>query len=373
MYQPQYISALLLSFLTSFSTSNAWVFSTTNVDLSSPPPIDSGDTVINSIPQPDYTTGIAWPCYHVPVPDNVVRTPFPIRGGRFSWTLTNNTVGSLWNYQYLADTYFGDFSLGNGSYSTPSNSNGGNSGYGWVENYEFDDFSTGPYCSDPVDVVEVVSQAFGKYEEVEYLTARDIVGMNATVGVRIVLFGPNPLVTDTILDDENIEEMYQCGYITFTEEDLSNDPNAGYCNGGGALPTGSGASPSTLLTSILPSATGQPWATPPPSPLPTSGESGAATVSTSHEHTVAIGTGVGVSMGASLLILIIAFILLRRRRARKHTGTIGADVIVTRQQGIELTQGRRDEKIMAKGKVVESSASSTHSEPLPPYTGKYEA
>jgi hypothetical protein len=378
MFQPRYFSALLLSFLTSFSTSNAWLFSTTNVNLLSPPPIYSGEAVIAGKQQVNYTTSSSWPCYDIPVPNDVVRTPFPVRGGRLSWTLTNNTAGSLSDYQYVADAYFGELSLGNGSYSTASEAPGGNSGFGYIDTYVFDDFATGPDCTDLVNVVEVVSAAFGDSEEVEWLTVRDIVGMNATVGVRIVLFGPDSLSTDLLVEDANVEEMYQCGYVTFTDEifDLSNDPNAGYCNGGvggGSSPTSSGASPSTLLTSIIPTATGQPWATPPPSPLPTTIEPEAAATSNSHNHALVVGTGVGVSMGASLVILMIAFVLLRRRRARKHNGTIGADVLVTRQQDIELMKGGKYEKNIAQGNVLESSASSTHSEPLPPYTRKHES
>ena len=81
----------------------------------------------------------------------------------------------------------------------------------------FEDFTTGPDCTDPINVVEVVSHAFGKYQEVEWLTARDMVGMNATVGVRIVLFGPNPLITDSIVDEENIEEIYQVCDVALTQ------------------------------------------------------------------------------------------------------------------------------------------------------------
>jgi len=213
MYQPQYFSALLFYFLSSFSTSNAWLFSTTDVNLLSPPPINSGEGLINGKPQPQYSDGTAWPCHGIPVPNDVFRTPFPIRGGRFGWTLTNNTVGSLWDYQYLADTYFGDFSLDNGSYTIASNANSGNSGYGWIDNYPFGDFATGPDCTDPVNVVEVVSGAFGKNDELEWLKEGDIVGMNATVGVRIVLSGPNPLITQALVDDETIEVMYQVRYI----------------------------------------------------------------------------------------------------------------------------------------------------------------
>jgi hypothetical protein len=78
-------------------------------------------------------------------------------------------------------------------------------------------------------------------------------------------------------------------------------------------------------------------------------------------------------MGVSLLILIVAVIRLRRRRARKHTETIGADIMVSRQQDVDTSDEGKYEKKTEKVKGVESSASSTHSEALPPYTAPEEA
>jgi len=359
-------SALLFSFLTILPTFHAWQFSTTNVDLSSPPPINIGDSVVNGKPLVNYTTDITgWPCYNYPVPANVPRTPFPISGGKLSFTLTNNSVGSLWDYQYIGDIYLGQISLGDGTYSIASQ-DPTNIGFEYVDTDVWDDFSTGPDCSDTIDVMGAISRALG-----EDVTAASVVGMNATFGMRIVLFGPNPLVTDMVLDDDNVEEMYQCGYVTFTDKDLSNDPNAGYCNGGaGASPTASSAAaPSTLVPSLSswPTwATAIPRPTPPPHPVPTPGNSTVVVASSSHTHTVAIGAGIGVSMGASLLILIVAFIVVRRRKARKHSETIGADIIVARPQDAESMKGGKYEE------GVESSGSSTHSEPLPPYTAARE-
>jgi hypothetical protein len=155
--------------------------------------------------------------------------------------------------------------------------------------------------------------------------------------------------------------------VTFTDKDLSKDPNAGYCNGGGSPTIGSGASPSTFATSHVPSATAPTHASRPPHPIPTSGTIIGAAPSSSHAHTLAIGTGVGVSVGASLLILILAFVLLRRRKSRNHKETIGSDIMVSRQQDV---QPSKNEKKSIKGNIVESSASSTHSEQLPPYAAE---
>lgn len=204
MYQPQYF---LFSLLAIFSTSNAWLYSTTNVDLSSPPPITVGDEVVDGQKVPNYNTS-PWPCADYPVPGNVTRTPFPIFGGRFSFSLTNNSVGSLPNFQYEGDAYFGQVSLGDGTYSGASNNDdGGNSGFGYIDTYTWSDFSTSQDCSWEVEVVRVISEALGK--DVDELTVADVVGLNATVGMRIVLFGPNPLVTDQGTANNAIEQMYQ--------------------------------------------------------------------------------------------------------------------------------------------------------------------
>lgn len=64
------------------------------------------------------------------------------------------------------------------------------------------------------DAVALVSKALGRQFEVT-----DSVGMNATFGVRIVLFAPNPLITDEeVVDDYNQEEMYQVSCVPLDEE-----------------------------------------------------------------------------------------------------------------------------------------------------------
>jgi len=68
-----------------------------------------------------------------------------------------------------------------------------------------------------------------------------------------------------------------------------------------------------------------------------------------------------------LLILIIVFILVRRRKARKVSGTIGADIIVTGPMGAKAAKKEKSRKDKPKHKDVESSSSSIHSEPLPLY------
>jgi hypothetical protein len=201
-----------LAFLTAI---NAWTFSTTNVNLVYPPPLNSGYQVENGTKVAGNSDS-SWPCIDVPVAENVsiARVPFPISGGRIAYAFTNTSVGSLKDYQYEAWGYLGEVSLGNGTYTTIGLPGSGmNWGYQSADIEVFDDFSTGPGCSDPWDMLGLVTYVLGEGDG--ELTAADLVGMNATIGVRIVLFGPNTRVTDMILDDFNQEEIYQVGHILF--------------------------------------------------------------------------------------------------------------------------------------------------------------
>ena len=192
---------------------HAWLFSTTNVNLAYPPPRNSGYQVENNTKAAGYSDSV-WPCIDVPVSANrsIARVPFPISGGRISYALTNTSVGSLKDSQYIANSYLGEVSLGDGTYSTiaPPHSAGLNWGYQSADVQVFDDFSTGPTCSNPWNVLGLVTDALGKSDG--ELTAEDLVGMNATIGVRIVLFAPNPNYP-MLVNDWTQEEIYQVGHI----------------------------------------------------------------------------------------------------------------------------------------------------------------
>jgi hypothetical protein len=205
----------LISSLALLPGITAWTFSTTNVNLVYPPPLNSGYQVENDTKVPGFS-GFSWPCIDVPVAENgsIARVPFPVSGGRIAYAFTNTSVGSLKDYQYEAWTYLGEVSLGNGTYTTIGLQGSGMPwGYQSADIEVFDDFSTGPGCSDPWDMLELVTDVLGESEG--ELTAADLVGMNATIGVRIVLFGPNTRVTNMILDDFTQEEIYQVGRILF--------------------------------------------------------------------------------------------------------------------------------------------------------------
>jgi hypothetical protein len=190
-YPPLILIASLL-----LPTCHSWTFSTTNINLLYPPPLNSGyitenDTVVGPT--------LGFPCGNIPVDLSQARVPFPISKGSFTYALSNTSVGSLNNYEYMIDPYIGQISLGNGTYSS---SNTIQDGYANIDTEVLKDFQSGQRCSDPFDVVALVSEALGRKVD-----DSEVVGMNATFGLLIVLFGPSKGYP--ALDDFNQEEMYQ--------------------------------------------------------------------------------------------------------------------------------------------------------------------
>jgi hypothetical protein len=189
-------------------TCMSWTFSTTNLNLAYPPPGNSGYAVENG---KQVGPDVLFPCGAVPVDPSQSRFPFPISSGAFTYSLANTSVGSLKDYAYYVMVYLGQISLGNGTYS--SSQAGINAGFSYADTEVWKDFATGCQYSSDFDAVPLVNQALGTQFEVG-----DLVGMNATWGVRIVLFAPNPLVTYQVLDDINQEEMYQVSRILTNEQ-----------------------------------------------------------------------------------------------------------------------------------------------------------
>lgn len=74
--------------------------------------------------------------------------------------------------------------------------------------------------------------------------------------------------------------------------------------------------------------------------------------SSSHTNSVAIGARFSVSAGVRFLILIIVFIFVRCRKARKHSETIGADIMVARPHDVGSMKRENSEKEIGKEKDV---------------------
>jgi hypothetical protein len=154
----------LIFFLAFLPTLHAWLFSTTNVNLAYPPTLNSGYQIKNDTKASGYNDS-PWPCIDIPVSENssIARVPFPISGGRISYELTNTSVGSLKDYQFISDSYLCEVILGDGTYSTIAlpHSSRLNRGYQNADTEVFDDFSTGPACSDQWNVLKLITDALG--------------------------------------------------------------------------------------------------------------------------------------------------------------------------------------------------------------------
>jgi hypothetical protein len=186
----------------------------------------------------------AIPCANVVIPANQARSPFPTTGGRLQFNTINDT-GTLPGSEYTITPYFGQISGGGSLQGAPINA--------WV----FTDFSTSSDClpdSGPgINATSLISQAIASAPGVDVdsspVPSLNIVGMNATIGIRLGLFDNN---------DNKIEEMWQCAYITFVSPDsLAASGGGGICNRGIVHPSvvTAGVGPVMTTAAVDPSVT----------------------------------------------------------------------------------------------------------------------
>jgi hypothetical protein len=175
----------LWSLLLTIQQAQAWTYSTTNIEVSSPPPLHkiqfvSGALVNESSEQ-------FFPCNELPFSDDIERTPFPISDGRLSYSLSNTSTGSLSSFVYQINPFIGQISLPNGSYSIPSRlDDGRNHGYTGAGVEVWKDFSSGTECSRiSFDIIKLIGNALDRDD----MTIDDVRGMNATFGILSTLFG----------------------------------------------------------------------------------------------------------------------------------------------------------------------------------------
>ncbi|KAH6722681.1 hypothetical protein BKA61DRAFT_729974 [Leptodontidium sp. MPI-SDFR-AT-0119] len=374
----------------------SWTFSTT-VDLAWPPFKAEIYATMNSTVLPTYNDDF-FPCSKEPVDSSTPRVLFPITGGRFQFNLTNTT--DLITYKYIGSIYIGQLSGDTTPFRNASE---------YITTYYWEDFRTGPDCGETVNLTQHVNDAYNR----EDISERDIIGINATIAIRNVLFSTDDYYYYPA-DVYNIEEMYQCGYITIGPPGISTQ-EGDFCNSEeglayiasvseasvAATATSSPtlvSSRSTIVTSTLsrpvrPTSSFTPGRTSIRSDLnPTASSSSTSQPTlfvggpgsdydsnTSSTKARNIGVGVGVSMGTSLVLLIVGILLFRRRKQRK--GTLGSEFIVSRQEtavkdekkmGKGLGLGMGSEEVKMKGALgeegkVESRADSVRSEALPVY------
>jgi hypothetical protein len=182
----------LLSFV---QTCFSWTHSTT-VDLAWPPIYNQGYVTINSTIIGNLNTDF-FPCSREPVNESIPRIIFPTTDGRLQFNLSNTT--DLITYKYIGDIYLGQFS---GDTTPDHNATAG------IVTYVWKNFKSGPDCGEPMNVTRLVNKAFNRDD----ISERDIIGMNATFGVKIVLFSTDPYY-DYPRDIYNVEEMYQVGHL----------------------------------------------------------------------------------------------------------------------------------------------------------------
>ncbi|KAL5324657.1 hypothetical protein ACEPPN_009205 [Leptodophora sp. 'Broadleaf-Isolate-01'] len=350
---------------------------------------------MNSTVLPTYNDDF-FPCSKEPVDSSTPRVLFPITGGRFQFNLTNTT--DLITYKYIGSIYIGQLSGDTTPFRNASE---------YITTYYWEDFRTGPDCGETVNLTQHVNDAYNR----EDISERDIIGINATIAIRNVLFSTDDYY-DYPADVYNIEEMYQCGYITIGPPGISTQ-EGDFCNSEeglayiasvseasvAATATSSPtlvSSRSTIVTSTLsrpvrPTSSFTPGRTSIRSDLnPTASSSSTSQPTlfvggpgsdsdsnTSSTKARNIGVGVGVSMGTSLILLIVGILLFRRRKQRK--GTLGSEFIVSRQETAVKDEkkmgkglGMGSEEVKMKGALgeegkVESRADSVRSEALPVY------
>lgn len=169
----------------------SWTFSTT-VDLAWPPFKAEIYATMNSTVLPTYNDDF-FPCSKEPVDSSTPRVLFPITGGRFQFNLTNTT--DLITYKYIGSIYIGQLSGDTTPFRNASE---------YITTYYWEDFRTGPDCGETVNLTQHVNDAYNR----EDISERDIIGINATIAIRNVLFSTDDYY-DYPADVYNIEEMYQ--------------------------------------------------------------------------------------------------------------------------------------------------------------------
>ncbi|KAG4442129.1 hypothetical protein IFR05_002415 [Cadophora sp. M221] len=386
--------ALALLFI---QTCLSWTHSTT-VDLAWPPLKAQIYATINSTVLPTYNNDF-FPCSKPPIDSSTPRILFPITGGRLQFNLTNTT--DLITYNYIASIYIGQLSGDTTPYRNASE---------YIVTYSWKDFRTGPDCGETVNLTQHVNDAYNR----EDISERDIIGLNATIALRTTLFSTDDYY-DYPADVYNVEEMYQCGYITIGPPGISTQ-DGDFCNSEegiayiASVSEASVAATATSSPSLISSRSVIATSTLSRPVNPTSSPASGRTVSSSDLNPTAsstaasqptlqvfdentsssstkardIGVGVGVSVGISLVLLVIGILLFRRSKQRR--GTLGPEFIVSRQEAVGKDAMKKGEKgtkggtmdekggeeMKIKGGLgvegkVDSSGNSMRSEALPVY------
>jgi hypothetical protein len=167
------------------------------VDLACPPLIKEGYITINSQLVGDDNVS-QFPCTDEVLTGNEPRVIFPVTGGQLQWNLTN-TTGSSPDYYFVINLYIGQISADTSQFRNQTK---------YITTDVWKDFITRTECGgETLNATKLINAALNKN-----FGDKDVVGMNATIGTRSVLF-TSAYDYDYPADIYNIEEMYQVSDI----------------------------------------------------------------------------------------------------------------------------------------------------------------
>lgn len=183
------LQAIILPLLAPFCL--GWTFST-GVDLAWPPLTNEGYITIDSKVVGD--DGPLFPCSNEVLTGNEPRVIFPVTNGQLQWNLTNST-GALSDFYFVISIHLAQISADTSEFHNQT---------AYVDNEVWKNFTTGEECGgESIDATSMINKALNTT-----YSHTDIVGMNATFGLRSVLFSTD-LSYPYPSDVANIEEMYQ--------------------------------------------------------------------------------------------------------------------------------------------------------------------
>ncbi|KAK7943089.1 phosphatase activator protein [Apiospora aurea] len=155
-------AAVLLAIFSAARPAAAWTIPS-YVELGWPQPQREDYLRKAGVAQTGYTNSLG-SCLNYPVPSNITRIPFPVRGGRLQFDMVNST-GEFSDHYMSVFFYLGHL-WADGGFRKKHN----------FERFRMQNFRTGPNCTEPIDMVERVM-----YEDERNVTSEaEILGLNVT-------------------------------------------------------------------------------------------------------------------------------------------------------------------------------------------------
>ena len=281
---------------------HSWTYPA-HVDLAYPP-IAHSDYINETTPTPETYPNhdLIFKCDLYPVDENTPRVRFPITSGHIGLNISNSGTTPPPGYYTSVQWSIGQVS--NLNLHEPLDSAVADSGE------QLQDFTPRQRCSTiPVNATERILTLFGSSGQGPPQTL-DITGWNATIEADISL--------STELGD-SVEQMYQCGYVTFVSQRDFLDEFGGYCGPRAQNPGGTENATTTTLAVASSTATAatSTTASAMPTTAPPSGGSSGNRLS---------GTDVGLIIGFSTLGFIVLLGAVSfwwyRRRLRRAQGDV---------------------------------------------------